>query len=154
MRLRRFSNGNGHLFFEPDALRDINKALAEYYGDALADCSEEKPNQPRASTALAKDLQYYPTPPAVVEHVLNDISGLQGAKVLEPSCGCGRFLDGLRKRGAEAVGIEVDPARAAEARAKGHKVQLANFLETVPTGDYDKIVLNPPLLWQALRQAR
>lgn len=148
VRLRRFSNGNGHLFFEPDALRDINKALAEYYGEVLADCSEEKPEQQRASTAVSKDLQYYPTPKAVVERVLSDIYVREGDKVLEPSCGCGRFLDALRKAGADAIGIEVDPGRAAEARAKGHKVMLGNFLETVPTGDYDRVVMNPPFYGQ------
>jgi type I restriction-modification system DNA methylase subunit len=144
VRLRRFANGNGHLFFEPDTLRDINMALAEYYGEVLPDCSEDKPDTPRASTAVSKDLQYYPTPAAIVERVMADVYVRQGEKVLEPSCGCGRFLDALRTAGAHAVGIEVDPERAAQARAKGHKVLLANFLETLPTGDYDLVVMNPP----------
>lgn len=146
VRLRRFSNGNGHLFFEPDTLRDVNKALAEYYGDVLPDCSDEKPTQQRPGTAVAKDLQYYPTPAAVVERVLRDVYIRPGDRVLEPSCGCGRFLDALRATGADVVGIEVDPGRAAEARAKGHRVLLANFLESVPTGDYDHVVMNPPFL--------
>ena len=144
VRLRRFSNGNGHLFFEPDALRDINKALAEYYGEVLADCSEGKPDQPRASTAVSKDLQYYPTPVEVVERVLREIYIEKGQRVLEPSCGCGRFMDALRKAGASVFGIEFDAGRAAEARAKGHYVHGANFLETVPTADFDRVVMNPP----------
>jgi SAM-dependent methyltransferase len=148
VRLRRFSNGNGHLFFEMDSLRDINRALAEYYGEVLPDCSEEKPAEQRQSTAVSKDLRYYPTPLAVVERVLGDAYIREGERVLEPSCGCGRFLDALRKLGADAVGIEVDPSRAAQARAKGHKVLLANFLETVPTGDYDHVVMNPPFYGQ------
>lgn len=148
VRLQRFGNGNGHLFFEPDALRDINMALAEYYGDVLPDCSEEKPDQTRASTAVSKDLQYYPTPVKVVERVLRDNYIRQGERVLEPSCGCGRFLDALRATGADVVGIEVDPSRAAQARAKGHRVLLANFLETVPTGDFDHVVMNPPFYGQ------
>lgn len=144
VRLRKFANGNGHLFFEPDALADINRALAEYYGDVLPDCSEEKPTQQRASTAVSKDLQYYPTPAAVVERVLREIYIQKNDRVLEPSCGCGRFLDALRAAGAEAFGIEVDPGRAAQARANGHRVMLGNFLETLPTGDYDRVVMNPP----------
>lgn len=144
VRLKRFANGNGHLFFEPDTLRDINMALAEYYGDVLPDAAGEKPAQKQASTAVSKDLQYYPTPTEVVERVLADLYGLKGAKVLEPSCGCGRFLDGLRAHGAEAFGIEYDASRAAQARAKGHSVMVANFLETVPTRDYDRVVMNPP----------
>lgn len=148
VRLRRFSNGNGHLFFEPDALRDINLALAEYYGEVLPDCSEEKPAEKRPGTDISKDLQYYPTPLAVVERVLAEVYIREGERVLEPSCGCGRFLDALRAKGAEAVGIEVDPGRAAQARVKSHRVLLANFLETVPTGDYDHVVMNPPFYGQ------
>ena len=144
VRLKRFQNGNGHLIFEPDTLKDINRALAEYYGDVLPDTTEEKPTTKRASTAVAKDLQYYPTPVAVVERIVSDLYGLQGARVLEPSCGCGRILDALRKAGADVFGIEVDASRAAQAKAKGHPVLLANFLETVPTGDYDRVVMNPP----------
>lgn len=141
--LRKFQNGNGHLFFTPETLRDINMALAEYYGDVIADCPEERPAR-RASTEVSKDLQYYPTPGAVVERVLGEIYRLEGAKVLEPQCGCGRFLDGLRAKGAIPFGIEVDASRAAQCRAKGHSVQVANFLEVAPSPDFDHVVMNPP----------
>lgn len=143
--LKRFKNGNGHLFFGPETLRDINLALAEFYGDVLPDCADdERPAKPRASTAVSKDLQYYPTPEKVVARVLDEIGIRPGVRVLEPSSGCGRFLDALRKRGALCVGFEVDPGRANVARAKGHRVMIANFLETVPTGDFDLVVMNPP----------
>ncbi len=33
--LRRFKNGNAHLFFDENTLLDINRALAKYYGDVL-----------------------------------------------------------------------------------------------------------------------
>ena len=148
VRLRRFSNGNGHLFFEPETLLNINLALAEYYGDVLPDCSEEKPTQQRPGTAVAKDLQYYPTPVAVVKRVLNNAYIGKGDRVLEPSCGCGRFLDAIRAEGGDAFGIEVDSGRAAIARAKGHSVLLANFLETVPTGEFDRVIMNPPFYGQ------
>jgi hypothetical protein len=142
--LRRFKNGNGHLFFDPATLRDINRGLAEFYGDVLPDCTEDRPDQPRASTAVSKDLAYYPTPAAVVATVLADIRIDSTMKILEPSCGCGRFLDGIRKAGGKAIGIEVDALRASVARAKGHSVLTANFLDTQPTGDFDLVVTNPP----------
>lgn len=144
VRLKRYANGNGHLYFEPDALRDVNMALAEYYGEVLPDCAEEKPAQKRTGTAVSKDLQYYPTPKEVVDRVLEDIYRLEGAKVLEPSCGCGRIMDALREQGAEVFGIEFDVGRVAQCRAKGHKVMQANFLETVPNPIYDHVVMNPP----------
>jgi len=143
VRLRRFVNGNGHLFFEPAELLVINRGLAEYYGDVLADTPDENP-QKRQSTAVSKDLQYYPTPAKVVESVLSNIYQIKGKKALEPSCGCGRFLDALRGEGADVLGIEVDPGRAAIARSKGHAVLLRNFLKTSPTSDFDLVVMNPP----------
>lgn len=145
--LKRFSNGNGHLFFSPEALADINRALAEYYGDVLPDCPDDdaRPTKQRASTAVSKDLQYYPTPVAVVERVLADlVYRMPGQRVLEPSCGCGRFMDALRAAGADVIGCEVDPVRAAMCEAKGHRVMRMNFLETVPTADFDQVVMNPP----------
>jgi len=145
--LKRFANGNGHLYFSPEALADINRALAEYYGDVLPDCpdDDERPTKQRASTAVSKDLQYYPTPVAVVDRVLADLRyRMPGQRVLEPSCGCGRFMDALRAAGADVIGCEVDPVRAAMCEAKGHRVMRMNFLETVPTGDFDHVVMNPP----------
>ena len=142
--LKLFKNGNGHLHFSPETLLDINRALAEFYGDVLPDCAEAKPENKKESTSVSKDLQYYPTPVDIVERVLENIYRLEGEKILEPSCGCGRFLDGLKKRGAKAFGIEVDPARAEPARAKGHRVLTANFLDVEPTPEYDRVIMNPP----------
>jgi len=144
--LQTFKNGNGHLFFSPEALLDINRAMAEFYGEVLADCYDPDEARPakRAGTDVARDLQYYPTPGAIVDRILNDLGDIRGKRVLEPSCGCGRFLDGLRAAGAEAIGCEVDPIRAAMCEAKGHRVMLMNFLETEPSPAFDLVVMNPP----------
>ena len=142
--LRRFGNGNGHLFFGPDALRTVNLALNEYYGEVLPDCADDRPDAPRESTALSKDLQYYPTPAKTAERVIADVYIQKGQTLLDPSCGCGRLLDVARKAGAKTSGVEVDPARAAQAKAKGHPVTVANFLDTVATPTFDHVLMNPP----------
>lgn len=148
--LKRFSNGNGHLFFDKDTLKDVNRALAEYYGEVLPDCAEEKPTKTRASTAVSKDLQYYPTPQAVIDIVMADVQYYvkDGAKVLEPSCGCGRFLDAIKKAGGKPFGIEVDGGRVQQCRNKGYNVMMANFLDTEPEEKYDYVVMNPPFYGQ------
>lgn len=146
--LKQFSNGNGHLFFGPEALRDVNMALAEFYGDVLPDCPDwattERPAPQTGTTAVSKDLQYYPTPRKVIDGILSHLTSIKGLRVLEPSCGDGRIMDALRERGADLVGCEVDPVRAMMAEAKGHKVMLANFLATEPTQTFDMVVMNPP----------
>lgn len=154
MTIRKFANGNIHVIFDKWTLIDINKALAEFYGEVLPDAEEEgvKPSQ---STAVSKDLQFYWSPQAVVQAAL-DFAGIHSKeaysrsyqmpeyRVLEPSCGDGRIMDELRARGCKAMGFEYHPGRAAEARAKGHSVVTANFLEQAPTPEFDKVVMNPP----------
>jgi len=151
--VRRFGNGNAHVFFDPTALLDINRALAEFYGEVLPD-AEDDDAAPRASTAVAKDLQYYPTPAAVIDTILDEV-GIYAPRessrgsapihhVLEPSCGDGRILDAIRRRGHVGRGYEVDAGRAAQARARGHAVVTANFLEVPPVHSYDFVVMNPP----------
>lgn len=153
--VRWFQNGNAHLFFGPEALRDINLALAEFYGDVLPDSPEadaERPAPRATGTAVSKDLQFYPTPKAVIDRVIADLGDLRGKRVLEPSCGDGRIMDALRDKGAQPFGIEVDPFRAGLARAKGHGVMTHNFLTIAPQDgmagiywrEFDLVVMNPP----------
>lgn len=153
MSIRRFGNGNAHIFFTPDTLVDINRALAEFYGDVLPDVEEEDA-KPRTGTAVSKDLQFYWSPSAVIAAAL-EFAGLYNLKewrnnppepsrILEPSCGDGRIMDAIRARGHRAFGIEYHAGRAAEARAKGHTVLTANFLECPPKGEFDMVIMNPP----------
>lgn len=151
--IRKFQNGNAHVIFDKDALLDINRALAEFYGDVLPD-AEEEGAKPKASTAVSKDLQFYPTPKAVVDTILDaagiykptDYSRSQPAayRVLEPSCGDGMILDEIKARGSRGFGIEVHAGRAVEARAKGHSVLTTNFLDYPAVPDFDMVVMNPP----------
>lgn len=150
--LRRFKNGNGHLFFDEPTLTDVNRALAEFYGDVLPDSPEadaERPKPRHTGTAVAKDLQFYPTPKAVIDLILKEIGDIRGKRILEPSCGDGRIMDALRAAGARPYGVEVDAARANAARANGHGVMTHNFLTLGPQAgssweDFDLVVMNPP----------
>ena len=154
--VRRFANGNAHVFFDKWALLDINRALGEFYGEVLPDVEPDDADH-RPGTAVSKDLQFYWSPPEVVAAALDfanihtrDQMGERGwanrqaPRVLEPSCGTGHILDELRARGCKALGMEYHLGRATQARGKGHAVQHANFLEQPATGDFDAVVMNPP----------
>jgi hypothetical protein len=143
LELRIHENGNGHIFFGQKALEDINKALAEYYGDVLPD-AEDSPSRRKESTEVSKDLQYYPTPQKLSESIIYNLAIKKGEKGLDPSCGCGRFLDAFSKAGGSAFGVEYDNRRANEARAKGHNVRTANFLDLEPEPVFDYVIMNPP----------
>ena len=155
MTIRKFGNGNAHVYFTPTTLLDINRALAEFYGEVLPDAEPENV-KPSASTAVSKDLQFYPTPRAVVDaamefagipnpaHYTSGYHKVPVMKVLEPSCGDGRIMDVLRERKQDCFGIEYHPARASVARSKGHPVLTANFLEHPAKPEFDVVVMNPP----------
>lgn len=143
LRLKIFGNGNGHVLFGEQALEDINKALAEYYGEVLPDVDVHT-NKKRSSTDVSKDLQYYPTPKAAIQHLLNDVHISKDDRVLEPSCGCGRLMDAVKPLCKSIDGIEYDQGRANLSRNKGHSVTVGNFLEVEPSEDYDVVVMNPP----------
>lgn len=153
--LKTFHNGNGHLFFEPETLRDVNRALAEFYGEVLPDCPEADEDRRPATgrTMPAKDLQFYPTPRAVIDRALSDFRDMAGLSVLEPSCGDGRIMDALREKGvrrADMIGVEIDPRRTEAASWKGHAVVRMNFLDIAPEDvsqhhlGFDLVVMNPP----------
>ncbi|TPM62104.1 MULTISPECIES: class I SAM-dependent methyltransferase [unclassified Mesorhizobium] len=151
--IRKFSNGNAHVFFAPETLTDINRALAEFYGEVLPDAEEENA-KPRAGTSVSKDLQFYWSPLGVIERAL-EVAGIynlrewrnnppEPSRILEPSCGDGRIMDAIRSRGHRVFGIEYHAGRAAEARAKGHNVLTANFLECPAKPEFGFVVMNPP----------
>jgi len=151
--IRKFGNGNAHVFFDADALLDINRGLAEFYGDVLPDVDPDQPER-APSTAVAKDLQFYWSPEPVIAAALefaavHDLARWNynppaPIRVLEPSCGDGRILDAIRARSQHGLGIEYHPGRAAQAKAKGHNVLCANFLECPPRAEFDAVVMNPP----------
>lgn len=142
LEVRTFQNGNAHVYFNKRALQVVSEALHEFYGDVLPDASE-KGERP-ASTAVSKDLQFYRTPKAVIERVLDRVQIPRGALVLEPSCGDGAIMDAITARGFECHGVEYDACRAATAKQKGHAVHVGNFLGTAPEKKYDAVIMNPP----------
>ena len=146
LTIKVFANKNAHVHFNQRALKVVNDGLHEFYGTVLPDDSGERPSGKKASTEVSKDLQFYRTPKAVIERILNNERFTKGSLVLEPSCGDGAILDALAGIGIKAVGIEVDAGRALQSKAKGHSVMIGNFLSVEPNPIYDAVVMNPPFV--------
>jgi SAM-dependent methyltransferase len=87
-----------------------------------------------ASPAPRLDVPYEPSPPAVVEAML-DLAGVRaGDVVYDLGCGDGRILVAAARRGARAVGVDLDPERVREARENATKAGVADRV-TVIQGD-------------------
>ena len=74
---------------------------------------------PSLAAAAEPDLEvpYVPTPPELVERML-DLAGVGPADYLiDLGCGDGRIPIAAARRGARALGVDLDPARIAEAVA-------------------------------------
>ena len=93
-----------------------------------------------------KDLGSYYTPPAVVQTLVSWATrGDPDGSVLDPSCGDGRFLAGLK----DAVGVDVNPVAAAKAaRRVNAEIVTADFFEWASDTNrrFAAAVGNPPFI--------
>lgn len=150
--VKKFLNSNAHIIFDEQSLLDINKALAEFYGDVLPDAEGEEPN--KVCTAISKDLQFYPTPQKIIDKLIEAVnipnlknsyqSHCEPMHILEPSCGDGRMMIAVKNLGHDVVGFELDYNRFEECKKLGLNVVKANFLEQPPQPIFDRVIMNPP----------
>lgn len=156
--IKGYKNGNAHLWMRRDDLvAKANKILAEYYGEVIPDAYDEGDGSDlfRKSTVPAKDLQFYPSPPDVVERLLRNFSGRtkdRPQKVLEPSAGQGAIALAAAARGATVTAYEINPSHCDVLRGAARRagvsdqitVRECNFLKTQPVAKYDFVLMNPP----------
>ncbi|THA38155.1 methyltransferase [Streptomyces sp. A1547] len=93
---------------------------------------------------------YFPTPPALVDEIL-DLADIQaGQEVLEPSAGTGTMAQRIADRGGLVDCVEVDQGRADIIRSQGYarRVTVADFLTLPVAARYDRVVMNPPFAKQ------
>ncbi|MEA3029811.1 MAG: hypothetical protein QOG13_1136 [Sphingomonadales bacterium] len=61
------------------------------------------------------DVPYVPTPAALVEHMLDLAALAPSDYLIDLGCGDGRIAIAAARRGARALGVDIDPARIAQA---------------------------------------
>lgn len=150
-RVRRFQNGNAHVWFlRKDLILKVNRLLADYYGEVIgegSDVCDVSDMGPGYHITPAKNFGLFESPAAVVDEVFNRLGRIAGTeRVLEPSAGRGRLADRAEAEGCQVTCVEIQPNLVAELRAKGHSVKQADFLTLEPSdiGTFDIIVMNPP----------
>ena len=149
-KVRRFHNGNAHLWFtRPDLTRKVNRLLADYYGEAIgegSDVADVSDMGPSYHLTPAKNFGLFESPAAVVDAVFERATVRPGMTVLEPSAGRGRLANEARKRGGLVQCVEIQHGLAAELRRDGHSVREGDFLAMTPAdlGTFDLVVMNPP----------
>ena len=82
---------------------------------------------PWAGTVNHLDAPFWTTPEPVVERML-DLAGVTaGDHLIDLGCGDGRIVIAAARRGAGALGIDIDPERIAEAEAAAHAAGVAHL---------------------------
>lgn len=89
---------------------------------------------------------FFPTPPEIVERMIELAAVEAGDKILDPSAGSGAILDVIARRfGTENLsGIEFNMTLCDVLRAKGHQFLCADFLEIEGHHEHDVVLMNPP----------
>ena len=83
----------------------------------------------RAQETPKLDVPYVPTPPEVVDKMLDMAEIKEGEKHYDLGSGDGRIVIEAAKRGATGVGIDLNPERIKEARANAKKAGVEDRVE-------------------------
>ena len=79
-----------------------------------------------AATEPVLDVPYVPTAPALVARMLDLAAVTADDYLIDLGCGDGRIAIAAARRGARALGVDIDPDRIAEAVAAARFAQLEN----------------------------
>ncbi len=148
-RVVAYKNGNAHVWFKrADLVKQVNKLLAEYYGDTLGaapDCADVK-HAPK--TGVAKNYGFFETPPSLAAEIVAHAIIEPGMTVLEPSAGRGALAREAAKAGGVVTCVEIQRGHADDLLAERlGDVMCEDFLGIDPRvvrSRFDRIVMNPP----------
>ena len=85
---------------------------------------------------------FFPTPETLTKKKIELLDLNENDKICEPSAGLGHMADIVKEMGFDVTCIEIHTGLAEVLKAKGHNVINGDFLSH--SGNYDKIIMNPP----------
>ena len=92
-------------------------------------------------------VQFYPTPTALVESMMQLVDWERVQFALEPSAGKGDIAEGIKRHVKQPIRLdcaEIDPDLRAVLRQRGYNVVANDFLAWDAQTRYDLIAMNPP----------
>ena len=98
------------------------------------------------------EFNYFPSPPAVVERLIELAEIKSGMKVLEPSAGRGSIALACAEQGADVHCIEIMDENfilLCELKDKIVSAVRTDFLDLPPEQFFDRVVMNPPFKFQS-----
>src|SRR3546814_17488567 len=116
-----FGDGNLHLWFErKDLLVEVNKLLAEYYGDVIGDGYDttEAAETPDYHMTPAKNFGAFMSSEDVAAWVMQYAQIGKGMMALEPSAGTGVLATAARASGALVNCVEIQQIGEASCRER------------------------------------
>lgn len=123
---------------------ELRAALRDYLPLRTKAKGEDKVKTMERALIGNKIPGFFPTPAPVIERMIDAADIQPGHEVLEPSAGKGDILDALRERHPDAQHSGIEPVSSLRdiIQAKGHNLIDRDFTEH--SGQYDRIVMNPP----------
>jgi hypothetical protein len=108
------------------------------------DRSVEKANELRRRAIYTKVPDFFPTPPEVIDRMLQ-ISRIDSShRVLDPSAGAGDLCLAVRKLGAVVECFEINSDLYQALTLLGFQPLDRDFLFATPRPMYDRVLMNPP----------
>lgn len=100
------------------------------------------PLEPANTSTKKPDVIFVPTPEPVVDRMMDMANVGPNDVVYDLGCGDGRIVIAAAKRGARAVGVDIDPQRIAEARANVKAAGVEDKVE-IRHGDLFQVDTRP-----------
>ncbi len=87
--------------------------------------------------AIEKDVPFVPTPETVVDEMLSMAKAGPNDTVIDLGSGDGRIVIAAAKRGARAIGIDIDPERIKEANEKAKENGVQDKVQFIRQNLFD-----------------
>jgi len=152
-KMEQVPNGYHSYYVDSGKPRDEASPEALQLWALLSEKSEEEQRADELRQAIeglqfSKIPGYFPTPPAVVDLMLDYAQIELTHKVLEPSAGHGAIVDKIPECAAVVV-CEVNHTLCDILRMKGFDARPTDFFEMYELAKFDRILMNPPFEKQA-----